>query len=160
VLALFLVYAVMAIQFESLRGPLVVMSSIPFAIGGVVLALFLTETTLNMNSALGVIVLVGVVVNSAIVLVDHVSQLRREAQMTLTTAVWRGSVDRLRPVLMTTLTTVLGLVPLALALGEGSELQAPLGRAVVGGLSMSTLVTLGVVPCLYLLFERGRRWRS
>src|SRR5690606_1655517 len=100
VLALFLVYAVMAIQFESLRGPLVVMSSIPFAIVGDVLALFLTETTLNMHSALGVIVLVGVVVNNAIVLVDHVNQLRREAQMTLTTAVWRGSVDRLRPVLM------------------------------------------------------------
>lgn len=152
-LAIFLVYAVMAIQFESFRGPLIVMTSIPFALVGVVYALLLTKTSLNVQSALGGVVLIGIVVNNAIVLIDHMTQLR-DAGVPLELAVTRGAAERLRPVLMTTSTTLLGLVPLALGLGEGSELQVPLGRAMLGGLTTSTLVTMFAVPCLYYLGER------
>jgi HAE1 family hydrophobic/amphiphilic exporter-1 len=153
VLALFLVYAVMAIQFESLRGPLVVMTAVPFALTGVILALLLSDTTLNMNSALGVIVLIGIVVNNAIVLIDHIAQLEREGHPRAE-AIREGASHRLRPVLMTTLTTLLGMAPLAFGFGEGNELQAPLARAVVGGLSLSTLVTLLIVPAI---LQRSRR---
>jgi HAE1 family hydrophobic/amphiphilic exporter-1 len=152
-LALFLVYAVMAIQFESLRGPLVVMSSVPFALTGVIVALLLSDTTLNMNSALGVIVLIGIVVNNAIVLIDHIAQLEREG-LPREAAIREGASHRLRPVLMTTLTTLLGMLPLALGLGEGNELQAPLARAVVGGLTLSTLVTLLIVPAILQMSRR------
>ncbi|HLS92716.1 MAG TPA: efflux RND transporter permease subunit [Microbacterium sp.] len=154
-LAIFLVYAVMAIQFESLRGPLIVMTSIPFALIGVVYALLLTDTSLNVQSALGCVVLIGIVVNNAIVLIDRMTQLREQG-LPLEVAVVRGARERLRPVLMTTATTLLGLVPLALGLGEGSELQVPLGRAMLGGLTTSTLVTMVAVPTLYFLAERGR----
>ncbi len=156
VLALFLVYTVMAIQFESLRHPLVIMTAVPFALVGVVLALLITGTTFNMNSFLGTIVLVGIVVNNAIVLVDYVNLLRREHGMELTDALVTGGRRRLRPILMTTLTTILGMLPLALGIGEGGEIQAPLARVVVGGLLTSTLVTLVFVPSLYLLVERRR----
>lgn len=154
VLALFLVYAAMAVQFESLRDPLIVMSSVPFALVGVVAILLVTGTSMNMQSALGVIVLVGIVVNNAIVLIDRINQLRHDHGLGLGAAVVQGAATRLRPVLMTTLTTLLGLLPLALGLGEGSELQAPLGRAVVGGLATSTAVTLIIVPALYVLSHR------
>ena len=154
-LALFLVYAVMAIQFESLGGPLIVMSSVPFALTGVILALLLSGTTLNMNSALGVIVLIGIVVNNAIVLIDHIAQLEREG-VPRAEAIREGSVHRLRPVLMTTLTTLLGMLPLALGFGDGNELQAPLARAVVGGLTLSTLVTLLIVPAVLQVSRRSR----
>lgn len=152
-LALFLVYAVMAIQFESLRGPLVVMTSVPFALTGVIAALLLSDTTLNMNSALGVIVLIGIVVNNAIVLIDHIAQLEREG-LARGEAIREGASHRLRPVLMTTLTTLLGMLPLALGWGEGNELQAPLARAVVGGLTLSTLVTLLIVPAILQMSRR------
>lgn len=155
-LALFLVYAVMAVQFESVRHPLVVMGSVPFAFVGVVVALVLTKTTFNMNSFLGAIVLVGLVVNNAIMLVDYTNLLRRRDGLSVVDALVTAGLRRLRPILMTTLTTLLGLVPLALGIGEGSELQAPLARAVIGGLTTSTLVTLLLVPALYLLVERGR----
>lgn len=155
-LALFLVYAVMAVQFESVRHPLVVMGSVPFAFIGVVGALVLTGTTFNMNSFLGAIVLVGIVVNNAIVLVDYTNLLRRRDGMPLVEALVSAGSRRLRPILMTTLTTLLGLVPLALGIGEGSEMQTPLARVVIGGLTTSTLVTLLLVPCVYLLVERGR----
>jgi HAE1 family hydrophobic/amphiphilic exporter-1 len=155
-LAIFLVYTVLAVQFESLLHPLVIMTAVPFALIGVVLSLSLTGTTFNMNSFLGTIVLVGIVVNNAIVLVDYINLMRRERGMTLAEAVVHGGGRRLRPILMTTLTTVLGMMPLALGLGEGSELQAPLARVVVGGLSTSTLITLFFVPALYLLIERRR----
>jgi HAE1 family hydrophobic/amphiphilic exporter-1 len=155
-LALFLVYTVMAIQFESLLQPLIIMTSVPFSLVGVALALVLTGTTLNMNSFLGLIVLVGIVVNNAIVLVDYVNLLRREGGMELVEALVAGGTRRLPPILMTTLTTVLGLMPLAIGLGEGSEIQAPLARVVVGGLLTSTLITLVFVPSLYLLVERWR----
>jgi HAE1 family hydrophobic/amphiphilic exporter-1 len=152
-LALFLVYAVMAVQFESLRGPLVVMTAVPFALTGVIVALLLSDTTLNMNSALGVIVLIGIVVNNAIVLIDHIAQLERDG-LARDEAIREGASHRLRPVLMTTLTTLLGMLPLALGFGEGNELQAPLARAVVGGLSLSTLVTLLIVPAILQMSRR------
>ena len=155
-LAVFLVYTVMAVQFESLVQPLVIMTAVPFSLLGVLLTLALTGTTLNMNSFLGLVVLVGIVVNNAIVLVDNVNRMRREVGCTLHEALIRGARRRLRPILMTTLTTALGLLPLTLGIGEGSELQAPLARVVVGGLLASTLITLIFVPSLYLLVERGR----
>ncbi len=159
-LALFLVYTVMAIQFESVRHPLIIMTAVPFSLIGVVLALAFTGTTFNMNSFLGTIVLVGIVVNNAIVLVDYVNLLRREQGLPLVEALLEGGRRRLRPILMTTLTTALGLLPLAVGLGEGSEIQAPLARVVVGGLLTSTLITLFFVPSLYLLLERHRLGRA
>ncbi|HVS65259.1 MAG TPA: efflux RND transporter permease subunit [Thermoanaerobaculia bacterium] len=155
-LALFLVFTVMAIQFESLVQPLIIMTSVPFALIGVILALAITGTTLNMNSFLGLIVLVGIVVNNAIVLIDYVNLLRREHGVPLLEAVLEGGQRRLRPILMTSLTTALGLLPLAIGLGEGSEIQAPLARVVVGGLLTSTLITLVFVPALYLVIERRK----
>ena len=149
----------MAVQFESLVQPLVIMTAVPFSLLGVLLTLAVTGTTLNMNSFLGLVVLVGIVVNNAIVLVDNVNRMRRDVGCTLHEALIRGSRRRLRPILMTTLTTALGLLPLTLGLGEGSELQAPLARVVVGGLLASTLITLIFVPSLYLLVERGRERR-
>jgi HAE1 family hydrophobic/amphiphilic exporter-1 len=130
------------------------MASVPFAFVGIVGTLALTGTTFNMNSFLGAIVLVGIVVNNAIVLVDYINMLRREQGMPLYDAVVESARRRLRPILMTTLTTVLAMVPLAMATGEGSEIQAPLARVVLGGLTASTLVTLVLVPCLYFLLER------
>jgi hydrophobic/amphiphilic exporter-1 (mainly G- bacteria), HAE1 family len=159
-LALFLVFTVMAIQFESLIQPLIIMTAVPFALVGVILALAITGTTLNMNSFLGLIVLVGIVVNNAIVLVDYVNRLRREHGVPLVEALVRAGQRRLRPILMTSLTTALGLLPLAIGLGEGSEIQAPLARVVVGGLLTSTLITLAFVPALYLLIERRREGRA
>jgi HAE1 family hydrophobic/amphiphilic exporter-1 len=153
VLAVFLVYAVMAVQFESVRHPLVIMVSVPFAFTGVALALWLTSTTFNMYSFLGTIVLVGIAVNNAIVLIDYTNSLRREQGFVASAALVAAGTRRLRPILMTTLTTVLGMLPLAFASGEGNEIQGPLARVVIGGLLSSTLVTLVVVPCVYLLFE-------
>ena len=152
-LALALVYMVMACQFESLRDPLVVMFSVPLAAIGVVLALFLTRTTFNLQSFIGVIMLAGIVVNNAILLVDTANLLRNEEGMPLEKAVREAGKRRLRPILMTTLTTVLGLFPLALGLGDGGETQAPMARAVIGGLTSSTVITLFFVPAVYLVAE-------
>ena len=154
-LALIMVYMVMACQYESLRDPFVVMFAVPLAIIGVVVTLFLTHTTFNLQSYIGCIMLGGIVVNNAIVLVDHTNLLRRRDGMTMRAAIEESGRRRLRPILMTTLTTVLGLMPLALALGEGAEAQAPLARAVIGGLLSATLITLVVIPVVYSLFERG-----
>jgi multidrug efflux pump subunit AcrB len=143
----------MAIQFESARHPLVIMASVPFAFIGVVLALLATDTSLNIYSCLGAIVLIGIVVNNAIVLVDYTNLLRRQQGLHATEALVQAGKRRLRPILMTTLTTLLGLVPLAVGFGEGSEMQVPLARAIVGGLSTSTLVTLLLVPAVYQLLD-------
>jgi HAE1 family hydrophobic/amphiphilic exporter-1 len=159
ILALILVYMVMAAQFESWRDPFIVLFSVPLAAIGVTLALLLTKTTFNMQAFLGVIILVGIVVNNAIVLVDYTNQLRREHGMSPFDAVVTAGARRLRPILMTTLTTVLGLAPMALGIGEGGELQAPLARVVIGGLTSSTLITLVVIPAVYMLFEE-RSWRK
>ena len=156
-IAVFLVYVVMAVQFESFLHPLVIMTAVPFGFIGVALSLYLTGTTLNMNSFLGSIVLVGVMVNNSIVLVDYVNLLRREHGFGLHEALVEGARRRLRPVVMTTTTTILAMLPLALGLGEGAELQAPLARVIVGGLTTSTLITLAFVPCLYFVVERRRQ---
>ncbi len=153
ILGIILVYMVMASQFESLIDPFIIMFSIPFAFTGVVVALYLTGTTLNLMSAIGSIILVGVVVNNAIVLIDYISILRARGQ-DMFSAVKNAGASRLRPVLMTTLTTIFGMLPLAISTGEGAELWKPLGISVIGGLSVSTLVTLIIVPILYSIFEQ------
>ncbi|BCR04479.1 acriflavin resistance protein [Desulfuromonas versatilis] len=151
-LALLLVYMVLACQYESLRDPLVVMVSVPVAAVGVLLILFLTGTTLNLQSYIGCIMLGGIVVNNAILLVDQAGQLCRGG-MAVNEAVAEAGRRRLRPILMTSLTTILALLPLALGIGEGADAQAPLARAVVGGLTGSTLITLVLIPAVYSLFH-------
>jgi HAE1 family hydrophobic/amphiphilic exporter-1 len=148
-LAVVLVYMVMAAQFENLLDPFVVMFSIPMASIGVVLTLFLTGTTFNIQSYIGMVMLAGIVVNNAIVLVDYTNLMRRQQALPLLATVIESGRRRLRPILMTTATTVLGLVPLAIGLGTGSEVQAPMARVVVGGLLTSTLITLFLVPVVY-----------
>ncbi len=155
-LAVLLVYMVMACQFESLRDPLVVMFSVPMAIVGVIVMLLLTGTTFNIQSFIGCIMLAGIVVNNAILLVDHTNLLRRRDRMELRAAIAEAGRRRLRPILMTALTTSLGLAPLAIGLGDGGEAQAPMARAVIGGLFSATLVTLVLVPIIYFVFEKHR----
>jgi len=153
-LALLLVYMVMASLYESLRDPLVVMFSVPFAAIGVILMLFMSGTTFNVQSYIGCIMLGGIVVNNAILLVDHMNLLRRRDGLCLTEAIEEAGRRRLRPILMTATTTMLAMTPLALGLGEGSEAQAPMARAIVGGLFSSTFITLIVVPTVYSLITR------
>jgi HAE1 family hydrophobic/amphiphilic exporter-1 len=159
VLALILVYMVLASQYESLRDPLVVMMSVPLAAVGVLVILFLTNTTLNLQSYIGCIMLGGIVVNNAILLVDQASQLCRD-KMSVREAVAEAGRRRLRPILMTTFTTILALLPLAFGIGEGADAQAPLARAVVGGLTGSTLITLVLIPAVYSLFHPERKESS
>jgi hydrophobic/amphiphilic exporter-1 (mainly G- bacteria), HAE1 family len=154
VLALVLVYMVMASLYESLRDPLVVMFSVPLAAIGVILMLFLTNTTFNVQSFIGCIMLGGIVVNNAILLVDHINLLRRRDAMPLREAIEEAGRRRLRPILMTAMTTILAMIPLALGIGEGGEAQAPMARAIIGGLLSSTLITLVVIPTVYAVFER------
>jgi HAE1 family hydrophobic/amphiphilic exporter-1 len=157
--SLVLVYLVMASQFESLKMPVIIMIAIPFAFSGVAIALFLTNTTLSVISAIGAVMLIGIVVKNSIVLVDFIN-LMRERGHELYEAVEFSGRSRLRPVLMTSATTILGMLPLALSSGSGSELWKPMGIAVIGGLVFSTLVTLVVVPVIYVLFARkGERNR-
>jgi HAE1 family hydrophobic/amphiphilic exporter-1 len=151
-LAVALVYMVLASQFESFLHPFIVMLSVPFAIIGLVAALLVTNTTFSIIAFIGAILLVGIVVNNAIVFIDYINLLRRRG-VGLVEAIVKGGKTRLKPILMTTLTTVLGLLPMALGVGTGSEIRAPIGRAVVGGLSTSTLVTLILIPTIYWLFE-------
>jgi multidrug efflux pump subunit AcrB len=154
-LAVFLVFVVLALQYESLVNPLVILVAMPLSLVGVGLALRLTGTPLSAPVLLGVILLAGIVVNNAILLVEYVEEYRREKGVPMLQAVVDAGAVRLRPILMTTLTTVLGMLPLALGLGEGSELMQPLAIAVVGGLTVSTLLTLFVVPSAYVLAQRG-----
>ncbi len=154
IMALILIYMVMAGQFERFFDPLVVMFSVPLAVIGVVPTLMLTGTTLNIQSLMGMIMLIGIVVNNAIVLVDYINLLRREKGMSVTEAVIASGKLRLRPILMTTLTTVLGLMPLALGIGAGAEIQASLARVVIGGLTASTLVTLVFIPVVYITSDQ------
>ena len=158
ILAIILVYAVMASQYESLRDPFIIMFSVPLAAIGVVLALKLTNTTFSLQAYIGVIMLAGIVVSNAILLVDYTNILRRRDKMPLREAVETAGRTRLRPILMTTLATILGLVPMSLGIGEGAELQAPLARVVIGGLTASTLITLVFVPTVYTIFEEG--WKG
>ncbi len=160
-LAIVLVYMVMAAQFENLIDPFVVMFSVPFAFVGVIWAFLITNTTLSMTSFLALVMLMGIVVNNAIVLVDYTNIMRKRG-MGLEEAVLTSGRRRLRPVLMTAFTTIFGMLPLALMRASGSEVWRPLGVAMVGGLLVSTLVTLVLVPTLYTIFEaritRNARW--
>ena len=151
-LAVALVYMVMASQFEDFVIPLIVMASVPFAAIGLVGALLLTNTTFSILAFAGGIMLVGIVVNNAIVLIDYMGTLRSRG-LSLSDAIRKGGRTRLKPILMTSLTTIIGLIPMSLGLGAGSELRTPLGRAIVGGLITSTLITLVLVPVLYHLVE-------
>jgi hydrophobic/amphiphilic exporter-1 (mainly G- bacteria), HAE1 family len=153
ILSLVLVYIVMAAQFESYKGPFVIMFAIPFAFTGVLLALLVTGSNLSIISFLGAIILIGIVVKNAIVLVDYINLLRARGQ-NLNDAIINSGRSRLRPVLMTTLTTIFAMMPLALSGGEGAETWRPMAIAVIGGLLFSTLVTLLFVPSLYAVVER------
>lgn len=161
ILAIVLVYMVMAAQFESLRDPLIILFSIPLAVIGITLMLFLTNTTFNMQAFIGTIMLAGIVVNNAIVLIDYTNLLRRRDKLLLRHAVELAGRRRLRPILMTTLTSILGLAPMALGIGEGAEVQAPMARVVIGGLTTSTLITLLFIPTIYTMIEeRGLREKA
>jgi HAE1 family hydrophobic/amphiphilic exporter-1 len=158
ILAVILVYTVMASQYESLRDPLIIMFSIPLASIGVVGALLLTNTPFSMQAYVGIIMLAGIVVSNAILLVDYANTLRHRDGMDVRQAIEQAGRHRLRPILMTSVCTMLGLVPMSLGIGEGSEMQVPLARVVIGGLLTSTLITLVFVPALYTVFEEG--WRG
>ncbi|MBR5030032.1 MAG: efflux RND transporter permease subunit, partial [Muribaculaceae bacterium] len=151
VLIIILVYIVMAAQFESFTYPGIIMSSIMFAFSGIVLILLLTGTNLNIMSMIGAIMLIGIVVKNGIVLIDYIT-LNRERGMSVRRAVIDGGKSRLRPVLMTSLTTILGMVPMAVGHGEGAEMWRPMGIAVIGGLTFSTVLTLLFVPTMYTIF--------
>jgi len=153
-LAIFLVYLVMASQFESFLHPFVIIFTLPLGAIGVVLALLVTGRSLNLVGMIGVVMLAGIVVNNAIVLVDAVNQ-RRRSGMARTAALVAAGSDRLRPILMTSATTVLGLLPMAMGLGEGAELRAPLAITVIGGLTLATVLTLVVIPVVYTLIDRS-----
>lgn len=152
-LAVFLVYLVMASQFESLLHPFIILFTIPLALVGAILALYLTGTTISVVVFIGLILLAGIVVNNAIVLIDLINQMRRKGTEKIE-AIMEGGKSRLRPILMTTLTTTLGLLPLAIGFGDGAELRSPMGITVIGGLLVSTLLTLVVIPVMYSIMDR------
>ena len=154
-LAVFLVYLVMASQFESLLHPLVIMFTIPLGMVGSALALMLLNETVSVVVLIGLIMLAGIVVNNAIVLVDYVNTLRRRDGLSKIAAVTEAGRLRLRPILMTTSTTVLALLPMAIGLGEGAEIRAPMAITVIGGLLLSTVLTLVVIPMMYTVLDRG-----
>ncbi|MFJ7668017.1 efflux RND transporter permease subunit [Lysinibacillus sp. NPDC097195] len=155
-LAVVLVYIVMAAQFESFKYPFVIMFTVPLMIIGVAIAMFATKTLLGVTSVIGILVLVGIVVNNGIVLVDYINQQKMQG-MPSYDAILLATQDRLRPILMTALTTILGLLPLALGIGEGTEMNQPMGIAVIGGLITSTLLTLYIVPVVYSLMDKETR---
>lgn len=152
-LALILIYLVMAAQFESFKDPFIILFSIPMALIGIVSILYLTGTPFSMQAYIGCIVLAGIVVNNSIVLIDYMNRLQREQGMELREAIKTAGVRRLRPILMTAFTTAFGLLPLALAIGEGSETQAPMARVVIGGLLSSSFITLLLIPVIYSIVE-------
>jgi len=161
-MALILIYMVMAAQFERFLDPLIVMFSVPLALIGVVPVMLLTGTTLNLQSLMGVVMLIGIVVNNAILLVDYINMMRRDQGYELVQSVIEAGKLRLRPILLTTSTTVLGLLPMSFGIGSGGEIQASLARVVIGGLTASTLVTLVFIPVVYvsanLAMERIKVW--
>jgi multidrug efflux pump subunit AcrB len=153
-LAIFLVYVVMAIQYDSFINPFVIIFSVPPALSGALFGLYLTGTPFGSTVLIGIILLVGIVVNNSIVMVDYIEQLREQG-IDLREAIIEGASTRLRPILMTTLTTVCALVPLAIGWGQGSEMLKPLGVVVLSGLSLSTLFTLFLVPSIFLVAKNG-----
>jgi hydrophobic/amphiphilic exporter-1 (mainly G- bacteria), HAE1 family len=158
IMALVLIYMVMAAQFERFLDPLIVMFAVPVAVVGVIPTMLLTNTTFNMQSIMGVIMLIGIVVNNAIVLVDYINLMRRDKNRKVFDAVVESGKLRLRPILMTTLTTILGLLPLSFGWGAGGEIQASLARVVIGGLAASTLITLVLIPVVYITANNIKEW--
>ncbi|HEY9890187.1 MAG TPA: efflux RND transporter permease subunit, partial [Candidatus Obscuribacterales bacterium] len=156
-LAAFLVFTVMAVQYNSLIDPLIIMLTVPLALAGGILGLFVTQTAIGATVIVGAVLLVGIVVNNAIILVELANQIYAETGCDRTTAMLQAAPQRLRPILMTTITTVLGLFPLALGIGEGSEFLQPMGVVVFSGLSLATLLTLFIIPCFYTLLHGGDR---
>ncbi len=154
IVAMFLVYMVMASQFESLLDPFIIIFTVPLAIMGAIWGLFLTGTTMSVTALIGMILLVGIVVNNGIVLVDYINQLREKHGHDLWVAILIGGKRRMRPILMTALTTILAMIPIALKLGSGAELWVGMARAVIGGLTLATLLTLILIPIIYLFFEQ------
>lgn len=153
ILSVVLVYMVMASQFESLLHPFTILLTIPLALVGAILLFFVTGTTINIMGVIGIIMLSGIAVNSSIILVDRINQLK-EDDMPLVDAIVEAAQQRIRPILMTSITTILSLLPMAIAFGDGASLRAPMAIAVIGGLVTSTLLSLVVIPCVYYLFEQ------
>ena len=145
----------MAAQFESFKLPFVMIFSVPLMVIGVAASLFISNTLLGVTAIIGILILVGIVVNNGIVLVDYINQ-KRQQQINMVDAIIIGAQDRMRPILMTALTTILGLIPLALGIGEGTEMNQPMAIVVIGGLVSSTVLTLFIVPIIYSLIERDR----
>ncbi|MDH4127912.1 MAG: efflux RND transporter permease subunit [Spirochaetota bacterium] len=160
ILSICLVYMVMAAQFESFKAPFVIMFTIPISFVGVILIFFITKTSFDIQGFIGSIMLTGIVVNNSIILVEFIQQLSKNPNVVLEDVVVEAGSKRLRPILMTTLTTTLALIPLAIGIGEGSEMQIPLALAVIGGLSFSTLVSLLLIPCIYILFFKKKEKSS
>lgn len=156
-LAAFLVFTVMAVQYNSLIDPLVIMLTVPLALAGGILGLFITQTAIGATVIVGAVLLVGIVVNNAIILVELANQIYEQVGCSRTTAIFKAAPQRLRPILMTTITTVLGMFPLALGWGQGSEFLQPLGVVVFSGLSLATVLTLFVIPCFYTLLHAGSK---
>ncbi len=154
ILVTILTYIVMAAQFESFRDPFIIMFSLPFAFTGVFVALWMTGTSLSLIALIGAVMLVGIVVKNGIVLIDYIN-LNKERGMSVVRSVVSGGRSRLRPVLMTTVTTILGMLPMAIGLGEGSEIWQPMGVSIIGGLTVSTILTLVVIPVIYCSFHAG-----
>ncbi len=152
-LAAFLVFVVMAVQYNSLVDPLVIMFTLPLALAGGIWGLFITQTAIGITVIVGAVLLVGIVVNNAIILVELANQIREREQCDRATAILKAAPQRLRPILMTTITTVVGMFPLALGLGQGGEFLQPLGIVVFSGLALATLLTLFIIPCFYILLH-------
>ncbi|MEO0867053.1 MAG: efflux RND transporter permease subunit [Cyanobacteria bacterium J06642_11] len=155
-LAVFLVFTVMAVQYNSLIDPLVIMLTVPLALAGGILGLYVTQTAIGATVVVGAVLLVGIVVNNAIILVELANRIYAEENCSRTTAMVKAAPQRLRPILMTTVTTVLGMLPLALGLGEGSEFLQPLGVVIFWGLSLATVLTLFIIPCFYTLLHGAK----
>ncbi|MCP3742405.1 efflux RND transporter permease subunit [Rossellomorea sp. BNER] len=158
-LAIVLVYIVMAAQFESFKYPLVIMFTLPLSVIGVAFALWMTNTSISVTAIIGVLVLTGIVVNNAIVIVDYINQ-KKQQELNSLEAIVISVKNRARPILMTALTTILGLLPLALGIGEGTEINQPMGITVIGGLISSTMLTLYIIPIIYSLFDKNTRRRK
>ena len=158
--AIFLIYSVMVIQFERFTQPLLVMSSIPFTLIGITGGLLLFRSSLNIVSIMGIITLAGLVVNNAIILISYINLLRDKYGLPLEEAVITGAISRLKPILMTTVTTLFCVIPLSMATGEGSEIYAPLGQSIFGGLFSSTFITLFFIPVLYLMLEKRQERKN
>ena len=152
-LSVILVYMVLASQFESLLHPFTILLTIPLAVVGAILLFFLTGTTINMMGVIGIVMLVGIAVNNSIILVDRINQLKADGTG-LTDAIVQAGQQRIRPIIMTTLTTILALLPMTFSFGEGASLRSPMAIAVIGGLVTSTLMSLMVIPCVYYILEK------